>query len=177
MKRNTNNNAMPIVFDRLSSVTKALALTLLLSPSTLIAQTAQDYLAKGDQAFASYQLPIAERNYRLALRKDAQSIDAYNGLVNVYQAQRRYEDGVALLDKATKQFSTNAELWVSKGLLLRGAGDIQKSNEAYMQAVKFAQRNSDILRQAEDHFYSVGNQILAREIGIQRKQLEAEAQQ
>lgn len=152
-----------------------LFLALLSASSFTLADTVQEYLNKGDEAFDSYQLSIAERNYLLALRKDPQSIRAHQNLVRVYQAQKRYVDGLAIVDKAIEQNNDNPELWVSRGLLLRDSGNIRKSNQAYMQAVKYANKNAAILRQAEDHFYSVGNQMLAREVGIQRKQIEAGA--
>jgi len=163
------------LFQKLSK--SLLVIVVIFSSSISAAQTAQEFLQKGDLSFDAYQLQKAERNYLLAIRRDPRLLEAYQGLIRVYLAQKRYEEGVRIADKAIKTNNTNAELWVSKGLLLREAGDIQKSNESYMQAVKRAQNNTAVLRLAEDHFYSVGNQMLAREVGIQRKQIEAGAKQ
>jgi len=139
------------------------------------AQTAPELVAKGTAAFNAYQLSKAERHYLLALRQDDTSMDAYSGLIRLYQAQKRYTKGLEMAEKAIKLNSSDPALWVSKGLLLRDSGDINKANQSFMRAVDRAANNEQILRQAEDHFYSVGNQILAREIGIQRKQLAAGA--
>jgi len=159
---------------------KALLVLVMLSSawtSAALAQIASDHIAKANAAFNAYQLSKAERHYMLALREDEKSIGAYQGLIRLFQAQKRYEKGLELVGKAIKHHNSDATLWVSKGLLLRDSGDIQKANQAFMQAVDRAADNELILRQAEDHFYSVGNQILAREIGIQRKQLAAGAKQ
>lgn len=136
-------------------------------------QTLKEYLAQGEAAFTAYDLSLAERNYLLALRVDSNSKAAYESLVRIYQAQKRYADGIAMADQALKVFPSDASLWVSKGLLFRDSGDMPKANAAYMQAVKLSENDPEILLLAEHHFYSVGNHIYARELGVQRKQLES----
>ena len=152
-------------------ITSLLSVALMTNAS---AQTATEYVLKAKTAYNSYQTLDAEKNYRLALRADNTYLDAYLGLINLYQSQTRYKDGLKTVDKAIELYPKNADLFRLKGLLHRNNDEIDLANDAFMTLINLAANDSDMLRHAEDHFYSVGNLVLAKEIGITRKRLNGE---
>ena len=98
--------------------------------------------------------PKAEEAYKKALEANADSVDAYNGLANVYNAQRKFKEAQAMSAEAAKRAGAagggaggaNADTLYNQGVIAWNANDFPKAQELFASAIKANDKH------AEAHF-------------------------
>jgi tetratricopeptide (TPR) repeat protein len=80
-------------------------------------------------------MAAAEVSYKKAIELDAGLASAYSGLGNIYQAQKKLDDAIALFAKAAEAQPTNGPLIYELGIFYREKG---KHEEAYATLEKAA---------------------------------------
>ena len=94
----------------------------------------------------------AEESYRKAMGIDANSVDAYNGLANVFSAQGKTKEAQEMLAEATKRATSggagagNAIALYNAAVGAWNANDFQKAHDLLQQGVKIDPKH------AESHF-------------------------
>lgn len=94
----------------------------------------------------------AEEAYKKALEVNADSVDAYNGLANVYNAQKKFKEAQAMNAEAIKRGGAatggggDAENLYNQGVIAWNANDFPKAQELFAAAVKANDKH------AEAHF-------------------------
>lgn len=95
--------------------------------------------------------PKAEEAFKKALEINPDSVDAYNGLANVYNAQKKFSEAQAMSAEATKRGGAaggagGAESLYNQGVIAWNGNDFQKAQELFAAAVKADDKH------AEAHF-------------------------
>lgn len=97
--------------------------------------------------------PKAEEAYKKALEINPESVEAYNGLANVYNAQKKFKEAQAMSDEAAKRGGAaagggagNAETLYNQGVIAWNANDFPKAQELFAAAIKADDKH------AEAHF-------------------------
>src|SRR5690606_18183097 len=93
--------------------------------------------------------PKAEEAYKKALELAPDSVESYNGLANVYNAQKKFKEAQAMSAEATKRMGAaggNAESLYNQGVIAWNANDFPKAQELFTAAVKADEKH------AEAHF-------------------------
>jgi tetratricopeptide (TPR) repeat protein len=94
--------------------------------------------------------PKAEEAYKKALEVNVDSVEAYNGLANVYNAQKKFKEAQAMSTEASKRGGPagggNAESLYNQGVIAWNANDFAKAQELFAAAVKADEKH------AEAHF-------------------------
>lgn len=95
--------------------------------------------------------PKAEEAYKKALEVNPDSVDAYNGLANVYNAQKKFKEAQAMSAEASKRGAASgagggAESLYNQGVIAWNGNDFQKAQELFAAAVKADDKH------AEAHF-------------------------
>ncbi len=134
--------------------------------------TAQIYYEKGVAAKRLGQVRTAERNYLLALRKDARHLASYLAIADLYYVQRRYNDGLKMLEQGIEQLQ-DVQLWAHKGMILNSMGKSREAQEAYEQALSYEPENENILERVSGYYHQTGNTLMAETISGQLKELRA----
>lgn len=133
------------------------------------ALSAEQLYLQGHEAFRKGQARAAEKHYLLALRADDNHLASYRGLSELYLVQRRYEQALALLDKALSQDSNNAALWAHRGLVLRDAGRRAEARAAYDKAAALAPEDPDILQKVAGFYGFAGETDKAEQYSQARR--------
>ena len=95
--------------------------------------------------------PKAEEAYKKALELNPDAVEAYNGLANVYNTQRKFKEAQAMSAEASKRGggaagAGNAESLYNQGVIAWNANDFTKAQELFAAAVKADDKH------AESHF-------------------------
>jgi tetratricopeptide (TPR) repeat protein len=95
--------------------------------------------------------PQAEEAYKKAIEVNPDAVEAYNGLANVYNAQKKFKEAQAMSDEAAKRTaasggSGSAESLYNQGVIAWNGNDFQKALELFTAAVKADEKH------AEAHF-------------------------
>jgi tetratricopeptide (TPR) repeat protein len=95
--------------------------------------------------------PKAEEAYKKALEINADSVESYHGLANVYNAQKKITEAQAMSAEATKRMgaagsSGNADSLYNQGVIAWNGNDFPKAQELFAAAVKTDPKH------AESHF-------------------------
>ena len=97
--------------------------------------------------------PKAEEAYKKAIEVNPDSVDAYNGLANVYNAQKKFKEAQEMSAEASKRGGAaggggggGAEALYNQGVIAWNANDFQKAQELFAAAVKADDKH------AEAHF-------------------------
>jgi len=94
----------------------------------------------------------AEEAYKQAIAVNPDLVDAYNGLANVYNAQKKFNEAQAMSAEATKRATAggagagNADALYNAGVIAWNANDFPKAQELFASAVKANDKH------AEAHF-------------------------
>ena len=93
----------------------------------------------------------AEEAYKKALELNPDSVEAYNGLANVYNSQKKFKEAQAMSAEATKRGGPaagagNAEALYNQGVIAWNANDFPKAQELFTAAIKANEKH------AEAHF-------------------------
>lgn len=93
----------------------------------------------------------AEASYRKAIELNPDLVDAYNGLANVYNAQRKFKEAQEMSAEGAKRSGAgggagNAEGLYNQGVIAWNANDFQKAQELFSAAVQADETH------AESHF-------------------------
>ncbi|CAN5680931.1 hypothetical protein BH24ACI5_BH24ACI5_00590 [soil metagenome] len=83
----------------------------------------------------------AEEAYKKAIEFNPESVESYNGLANVYNAQKRFSEAQAMSAEATKRAGAaggagNADVLYNQGVIAWNANDFPKAQELFLSAVK-----------------------------------------
>lgn len=102
----------------------------------------------------------SEEAYKKALEVNPESVDAYNGLANVYNAQKKFKEAQAMSAEAAKRVgaggaggAVDAETLYNQGVIAWNANDFPKAQELFAAAIKANDKH------AEAHFM-LGNAYL-----------------
>ena len=94
----------------------------------------------------------AEEAYKKALEINPDAVDAYNGMANVYNAQKKFKEAQAMNAEAIKRGGAapasggNAENLYNQGVIAWNANDFPKAQELFAAAIKADDKH------AEAHF-------------------------
>jgi tetratricopeptide (TPR) repeat protein len=82
----------------------------------------------------------AEEAYKKALELDPESVDAYNGLANIYNSQKKFKEAQAMSAEAGKRAGAapggaSAESLYNQGVIAWNANDAAKAGEHFAAAV------------------------------------------
>jgi tetratricopeptide (TPR) repeat protein len=82
----------------------------------------------------------AEAAYKKALEIDPSYIEAYSGLANIYNDQKKFTEARAMSEEATKRASTaggagNADMLYNAGVISWNANDFAKAGEQFTAAI------------------------------------------
>lgn len=95
---------------------------------------------------------MAEDTYKKAIAVNPESVDAYNGLANAYNAQKKFSEAQAMNAEATKRLTAtggaggNADGLYNQGVIAWNANDFPKAQELFAAAIKANEKH------AESHF-------------------------
>jgi tetratricopeptide (TPR) repeat protein len=95
--------------------------------------------------------PKAEEAYKKALELNPESVESYNGLANVYNAQKKFTEAQAMNAEANKRMGAaggpgNADAFYNQGVIAWNGNDFPKAQELFAAAVKANDKH------AEAHF-------------------------
>jgi tetratricopeptide (TPR) repeat protein len=96
--------------------------------------------------------PKAEESYKKALELNAESVEAYNGLATIYNAQKKFKEAQAMSAEAAKRGGAaaggggSADALYNQGVIAWNANDFAKAQEMFAAAVKADDKH------AEAHF-------------------------
>lgn len=91
----------------------------------------------------------AEDAFKKALELNPESVESYNGLANVYNAQKKFKEAQAMNVEATKRMGAtggSAESLYNQGVIAWNANDFPKAQELFAAAIKADEKH------AESHF-------------------------
>lgn len=104
----------------------------------LLAQTAHQWLRKGDQEYLEQRYADSESNYRKALERKNSSQGQYNLGNSIYQ-QKRYQEALTRYDNAAKKATTptdKAAAYHNLGNTYFQLNELDKSINAFKQALR-----------------------------------------
>jgi len=81
----------------------------------------------------------AEEHYKKALELNPESGESYNGLANVYNAQKKFKEAQAMTAEASKRMGAtggSAESLYNQGVIAWNANDFPKAQELFTAAIK-----------------------------------------
>lgn len=91
----------------------------------------------------------AEESYKKALEVNPESVAAYNGLANAYNAQRKFTEAQAMNAEATKRMAAtpgggaSAEGLYNQGVISWNANDFPKAQELFVAAIKADEKHGE----------------------------------
>lgn len=93
----------------------------------------------------------AEAAYKKALELNPESVESYNGLANVYNAQKKFTEAKAMSAEAAKRAGTtggaaDADTLYNQGVIAWNSNDFPKAQELFSAAIKANDKH------AESHF-------------------------
>lgn len=119
---------------------------------TDVPQCAECYTNIGAIHSRKQDWPKAEEAYKKAIEINPELVEAYNGLANVYNAQKKFNEAQAMSAEATKRAGAggaspgNADALYNAGVIAWNANDFPKAQELFAAAVKANDKH------AEAHF-------------------------
>ena len=103
------------------------------------AQLGADAVSKGNELYRQGQFDLAERQYKLALQKDAGDVIARYNLGNALYGQKKYKEAADVL-KTLAETATDgtvkAAAYYNKGVVHTAEKDLQRSIDAYKAALR-----------------------------------------
>jgi tetratricopeptide (TPR) repeat protein len=118
---------------------------------TSVPKCAECYLNIGGIQARKQDWAKAEEAYKKALELNPDSVEAYNGLASIYNAQKKFTEAQAMSAEASKRGAAtggggNAESLYNQGVIAWNANDFPKAQELFAAAVKANEKH------AESHF-------------------------
>ena len=92
------------------------------------------YSRLGSVRMAQNNFKEAEKLFEQALEKDANSLEAMQGLVGLYQMQKQVPRALARLDLQLAKVPNNPAFFYLKGTILFATNDLEKAQAAFEQA-------------------------------------------
>lgn len=118
-----------------------------------VPKCAECYANIGSIHSRKQEWPKAEEAYKKAIEVNPESVEAYNGLANVYNAQKKFTEAQAMSAEATKRAGAaggtgggNADSFYNQGVIAWNANDFPKAQEQFTAAIKADAKH------AESHF-------------------------
>jgi Flp pilus assembly protein TadD len=116
-----------------------------------VPKCAECYVNIGAIHSRKQEWPKAEEAYKKALELDPESVASYNGLANVYNAQKKFKEAQAMSAEASKRMAASgaggdADSLYNQGVIAWNANDFPKAQELFAAAVKADDKH------AESHF-------------------------
>ena len=103
------------------------------------AQLGADAISKGNELYRQGQYDLAERQYKLALQKDAGDVIARYNLGNALYQQKKYKEAADVL-KTLAETATDGNVksaaYYNKGVVHTKEKDLQNSIDAYKAALR-----------------------------------------
>lgn len=102
-----------------------------------VPKCAECYLNIGSVYAQKKEYDKSEEFYRKVLELNPESVDAYNGLATIFNAQKRFPEAQAASAEATKRASgasggaANPEALYNQGVIAWNANDFQKAQESF----------------------------------------------
>jgi tetratricopeptide (TPR) repeat protein len=98
------------------------------------------YAGIGMAAREKKDYAAAETAYKKAIEIDPNYIEAYSGLANIYNDQKKFAEAKAMSDEANKRVSTaggggNADMLYNAGVISWNANDFAKAGEQFSAAI------------------------------------------
>lgn len=98
------------------------------------------YAGIGAAAREKKDYPAAEAAYKKALEIDPNYIDAYSGLANIYNDQKKFTEARAMSEEANKRATVgggagNADMLYNAGVISWNANDFAKAGEQFTAAI------------------------------------------
>jgi cytochrome c-type biogenesis protein CcmH/NrfG len=94
---------------------------------------------------------LAEAAYKKAIEVSPKLVDGYNGLANVYNAQKKFKEAQAMSDEAAKLAGAggaaggagNADALYNQGVIAWNGNDFAKAQELFSAAVKANEKHAE----------------------------------
>lgn len=173
--------SLPWIKGARSSITRALyffvVAPLFLTPVLHAAQPVpiNELYEKGEKAMQAGNLRVAEKYFLRVIRSEHGNPAAFTGLSSIYLIQRRYDEGLKILEDAIERDPNDAALQLRKGHILRDAQRPDKAREAFLKAVELEPDSVHVAGKAASFFRHAGNMSKANEFEQRRKQLNKES--
>lgn len=104
-----------------------------------MAQLGEDAVTKGNQLYRQGQFDLAERQYKMALEKDAQNVIARYNLGNALHQQKKFKEAANVLKtlaENTSDRNLKSAAYYNKGVVHTKEKELQKSIDAYKAALR-----------------------------------------
>ena len=104
-----------------------------------LAQLGEDAVTKGNSLYRQGQFDLAERQYKMALEKDAQNVIARYNLGNALHQQKKFKEAAEVLNtlaENTGDRNLKSAAYYNKGVVHTKEKDLQKSIDAYKAALR-----------------------------------------
>ena len=121
------------------------------SVSASAQKTAEEYYLEGVEHYKNHKFFLAARSLHISLREDDSLYDAYMLLSELYVAQRKYTDGISVVDKGLEKFPNDIELMLIKAQLLRDMGKLNEASTIYRSALSLANNDIKLKRRIENN--------------------------
>jgi Flp pilus assembly protein TadD len=118
-----------------------------------VEKNAAQYYVDGVNFFTQSRMRNAERAFLMALRESPADKAAWMGLMDVYTAQQRYDEGADAADKALAHHPGDPEFWIRKGAFLRDAGRLVEARDALERAVEVSGSDQDVVKRVKNNLY------------------------
>ena len=85
----------------------------------------------------------SEKEYRIVLESAPNDTDILQGLADVLMAQQRYDEAMALVERARELLPRSAEVEVRRGRALRAMGRSEEARKAFREALALEPKNDE----------------------------------
>lgn len=129
------------------------------------------YFDKGRVALRHGDSGTAERSFQRTLYKEPAHRQAMQSLVDLYIAQHRYEDAMAIMNRWQEQMGEDGRLWTRKAFIYDLTGRQQEATRAYATALDLAPEDPEVLAHAAGHYYAIGDRARAEGLSEMHKRV------
>ncbi len=124
---------------------KKILLLLLLFSIKVFAQNSAIYISKGNDYYLGLQFDLAETQYRLALDKQPNNVEARYNLGNALMQQKKYKAAIEMYEGVTTgdNNTIKASAYYNAGVSYSKQKDLPNSIEAYKAALRINPTDKD----------------------------------
>lgn len=94
------------------------------------------YQRKASELYKASNFNKGITDYRTARNYSPDSLNIHNNLAYVLLQQKKWDEAIKVLEKATSRFPDSEQLLMMKGQAYRGAKELQKMTDTYLQLYK-----------------------------------------
>jgi len=103
------------------------------------------YAEMGSLNFAEQKLPAAENWYEQALGHDPNSLDALEGLTNLYLSQKQPDKAIARINAQIERTPSNSAFYYVLGVAENSKGDLPAAETALKKSVELNKNDADAI--------------------------------